>query len=361
MSKHDSETSARRPPARRPLSGPAVVWLRSQSWRRPSPPVRSDPPIIVRRRPPCSRSISTVFRFTAEAPPAAWWAQFGDPVLADLEVRALAGNLDLHAALARVRSARAAFRQAQYDFAPHVPLDGSYSRSKEQQPGFTTDRIDIENASIGFDASWEIDLFGRVRHATAAARAAVGEQQADLADARIIVAAEVARNYFELRGAQRQIAVALDNLRNEREALRLTQIRYDAGRVTELDTDSAQARLKATESTLPPLQAAEKRYGYRLAVLLGASPGTLDAQLAAAPVRVMTAPPADRRRVDAAAHATRRARRGTQSRRSHGTRRSGHRGSIPASQLQRLRRLPVGGYLAAGQGREPCVAGQSRS
>ena len=228
--------------------------------------------------------------FTSAAPGAAWWRQFGDPVLADLESRALADNLDLRIAIARVRSARAAFSGAQYDYAPHVQLDGSYARSKEQLPGFTTNRVDIETSSVGFDASWEIDLFGRVRHEVAAARAAAGAEDANLADAQVTVAAEVARNYFELRGTQRRIAVTRDNLRNEREALRLTQVRYEAGRVTELDTDSAQARLKATESTLPSLEAAEKRYGYRLAVLLGVSPGTLDADLVAVPVQAVTAP-----------------------------------------------------------------------
>jgi outer membrane protein, multidrug efflux system len=228
--------------------------------------------------------------FTAATPNAAWWRQFGDPVLADLEARALADNLDLHIAIARVRSARAAFSQAQYDYAPHVTLNGSYSRSKEQFPGFTASRVDIENTSVGFDASWEIDLFGHVRHQAEAARATVGAEQASLADAQVTVAAEVARNYFELRGTQRQIAVARDNLQNQREALRLTQVRYEAGRVTELDTDSAQARLKATESTLPLLEAAEKRYAYRLAVLLGVQPGALDAGLSAVPVQAMTAP-----------------------------------------------------------------------
>jgi multidrug efflux system outer membrane protein len=228
-------------------------------------------------------------QFKADAPAAAWWRQFGDPVLADLEARALADNLDLHIAIARVQSARAAFSEAQYDYAPHVQLDGSYARSKEQQPGFAAGRVDIESSSVGFDASWEIDLFGHVRHEAAAAHAEVGAEQANLADARVTVAAEVARNYFELRGSQRQMAVARDNLENEREALRLTQVRYEAGRVTELDTDSAQARLEATESTLPVLQAAEKRYGYRLAVLLGVAPGTLDAELVAVPVQAMTA------------------------------------------------------------------------
>jgi multidrug efflux system outer membrane protein len=228
--------------------------------------------------------------FTTALPGAAWWRQFSDPVLADLEARALAGNLDLRIAIARVRSARAAFSGAQYDYAPHVQLDGSYARSKEQQPGFTTDRINIDSSSIGFDASWEIDLFGHVRHEVAAARAVAGAEDANLADAQVTVAAEVARNYFELRGTQRRILVARDNLRNQREALRLTQVRYEAGRVTELDTDSAQARLKATESTLPSLEAAEKRYSYRLAVLLGVSPGTLDAELVAVPVQAVTAP-----------------------------------------------------------------------
>jgi multidrug efflux system outer membrane protein len=228
--------------------------------------------------------------FTGAAPNAAWWQQFGDPVLGRLEARALADNLDLHIAIARVRSARAAFSEAQYNFAPHVPLDGSYSRSKEQFPGFSSQRLDITSSSVGFDASWEIDLFGHLRHQAAAAGAVVGAEQANLADAQVTVAAEVARNYFELRGAQRQIVVARDNLQNEREALHLTQVRYEAGRVTELDTDSAQARLKATEATLPLLEAAEKRSGYRLAVLLGVSPGSLDAELAAVPVQAMTAP-----------------------------------------------------------------------
>ncbi|HEY2635064.1 MAG TPA: efflux transporter outer membrane subunit [Steroidobacteraceae bacterium] len=228
--------------------------------------------------------------FTAAAPNAAWWRQFGDPVLADLEARALADNLDLHIAIARVRSARAAFTEQELNYAPHVPLDASYSRSKEQFPGFSNDRLDITNSSVGFDATWEIDLFGHVRHQAAAAGATLGAEQASLADAQVTVAAEVARNYFELRGTQRQITVARDNLQNEREALHLAQVRYEAGRVTELDTDQAQSRLKATEATLPTLEAAEKRFAYRLAVLLGVAPGALDAQLSPVPVQVMTAP-----------------------------------------------------------------------
>jgi outer membrane protein, multidrug efflux system len=229
-------------------------------------------------------------QFTPAVPAKDWWQQLDDPELASLEQRALAGDLDLQIALQRVLAARAVFRGAELDFAPHIPLDAAYTHSKEQQPGFGPDRIDIESYSVGFDASWELDLFGRTRRAAQAANADLGAQAANLDETRVIVAAEVARNYFELRGTQRQLAVAHENIDNQREALRLTQVRYEAGRVTELDVDSALARLKTTEATLPLLEAQENSYGYRLAVLLGSNPGDLDAELAAAPARVWSAP-----------------------------------------------------------------------
>jgi multidrug efflux system outer membrane protein len=229
-------------------------------------------------------------QFTPAAPAADWWQQIDDPELASLERRALAGDLDLQIALQRVRAARAVFRGTELDYAPHIPLDAAYTHSKEQQPGFTNDRVDVQSYSVGFDASWELDLFGRTRRATQAASADLGAQAANLDQTRVIVAAEVARNYFELRGTQRQLVVAHDNMDNQREALRLTQVRFDAGRVTELDVDSALARLKTTEATLPLLEAQEKSYGYRLAVLLGSNPGDLDAELIAAPARAWTAP-----------------------------------------------------------------------
>lgn len=228
--------------------------------------------------------------FAAAAPPSDWWQQFPDPLLGQLESQALTANLDVAIAVEHVRAARAAFSEANLDFAPHLPLEAQYARSKEQQPGFTTDRINIASYTAGFDASWELDLFGHVRRSAQAAGAQLGVQQATLADTQVSVAAEVARNYFELRGSQRQLAVARDNIANQREALRLTQIRYEAGRVTELDVDSAQARLKATEASVPLLEAAEKRAGYRLAVLLAQKPGDLDAQLAAGSVPAWTDP-----------------------------------------------------------------------
>lgn len=225
-------------------------------------------------------------QFVAQNPEAAWWNQFDDAELDSLVSRSLGANLDLQIAIDRVRQARAVFVQNQYDFLPHVPVQAAYSHADEQQPGFGSSRINAESYSLGFDATWEVDLFGHVRRSVEAARADLGAQQENLRDAQVTVAAEVARNYFELRGTQRRLDVARQNLASEDQTLQLTQLRYDAGSVTELDVQQSRARLKATEATIPPLEAAEKQSAYRLAVLLGKRPGELDAELK--PVEVRT-------------------------------------------------------------------------
>ena len=224
---------------------------------------------------------------SAAQPEAAWWRAFGDPVLDDLIERALSANLDLRIAADRVKEARAVFRDAGLGQFPRVTSEADYSRSKQQTPGFGTARTDLESADIGFDAAWEIDLFGRVRHGVEAARADAGAAEADARNAQVTVAAEVARNYFDLRGAQARLAVARQNQNAQQETLRLTRVRFDVGNGDPVDVDSAQARLSATEATIPDLVTQEARAGYRLAVLLGQRPGALDRQLAA-----LTSPPA---------------------------------------------------------------------
>jgi len=97
--------------------------------------------------------------FAAAPPPSDWWQQFPDPLLGRLEDRALAANLDVAIAVEHVRAARAAFTEANLDYAPHVPLEAQYARSKEQQPGFTTDRINIASYTTRLRCSWELDLF----------------------------------------------------------------------------------------------------------------------------------------------------------------------------------------------------------
>src|ERR1700742_4970221 len=217
--------------------------------------------------------------FVTQSPEALWWQEFGDAELDGLVQRALAANLDMRSAYDRVRAARAVFVERKFDYAPHVQLDGTYSHFDEQQPGFGAARINAQSDSLGFDATWEIDLFGHVRRSVEAARADLGAEQANYQDAQVTVAAEVARNYFELRGAQKRLIVAQENLSTEHQTLDLTQLLDETGRGSELDVQRSRARLKATEATIPPLEAAEKQAGYRLAVLSGERPGALDEEL----------------------------------------------------------------------------------
>ncbi|MBO9557919.1 MAG: efflux transporter outer membrane subunit [Caulobacter sp.] len=219
--------------------------------------------------------------FSTANPEAQWWKAFNDPVLDGLITQALSSNLDLKVAVARVDEARALFKETRLDQLPHVTASGAYQKSDQQQPGSNGQRVESETYQAGFDAGWEIDLFGRVRRGVESARAEAGAAQADLRDAQVTVAAEVARNYLELRGYQARLAVANRNLDTQRETLRLTQVRYNAGAGSPIDVASAQARLNATEAAIPALITAEKAANYRLCVLLGKRPGELDATLVA--------------------------------------------------------------------------------
>jgi multidrug efflux system outer membrane protein len=217
--------------------------------------------------------------FSAAAPEAAWWHGFDDPELDRLVGRALQGNLDLKLAEDRLREARALFKDADLDRFPRVTGDAGYSEANEQVPGFTRTRTNIESADLGLDASWEIDLFGHVRHGIEAAAADADAADADARSARVAVAADVAANYFLLRGAQARRAVAEENAKTQRDTLSLTRLREQVGTGDPVDVESARARLSATEATIPALATAESQAGYRLAVLLGERPGALDAEL----------------------------------------------------------------------------------
>lgn len=215
----------------------------------------------------------------AEPIEAAWWQQFGDPVLSSLVTRALAAALDLQIAAARVIEARAlsqATRRARW---PSAAAEVARDERKTQQPGFTSQRIEAESYEAGIATFWELDLFGRVRRNVEAAAAEADAAAADLQAAQVLVAAEVASTYLELRGAQKRLDVAIANHASQSETLALTRVRLELGRGTELDVASAAARLAATEASIPPLRAAEAIATHRLAVLLGERPGTIDSEL----------------------------------------------------------------------------------
>lgn len=212
-----------------------------------------------------------------------WWHAFNDPILDQLVQASFASNLDLKIATARVREARALRVEAELDILPTVRADGSFTKStssKDASGGFPRSLRERELFFGGFDATWELDIFGRVRRAEQARRAELGAALASRRDVMVSVTAEVARNYFELRGTQHRLAVARKNAENQRATLNLTEAKLKAGRSTELDTARARAQYNATLAIIPPLEVAAKRSLHRLAVLTGNQPEAINDQLA---------------------------------------------------------------------------------
>lgn len=215
---------------------------------------------------------------------AQFWTLLNDPVLDRLVSDALAANKDLAQAVGNLQASRAAARFTGFDAFPTITTSGFYTRARasaNQLPGATRDERTFDTYDVGFDAAWELDLFGRVRRSKEAARADVGSAEATLRDAIVSVTAEVARNYCVLRGLQDQLAVAERNEVNQRRTLELTQVRLDAGRGTQLDVSRAAAQLATTESTIPPLRISIATTMHRLSVLTGRQPDVLTPELSA--------------------------------------------------------------------------------
>src|SRR6202044_2284947 len=176
--------------------------------------------------------------------------------------------------------ARAVRRLTGFDQFPTVTITGGYSQNQDAQqqfPGFasTESQRNFDIAQAGFDGLWELDLFGRVRRNVEAARADVGASVATLRDARVSVIAEVARNYFILRGLQDQLTLTERNADNQFRSLKLTRTRLEAGRGNELDTSRAEAQWQTTLSSIPTLEASIATTIYRLSVLTGRPPTAL--------------------------------------------------------------------------------------
>jgi outer membrane protein, multidrug efflux system len=214
---------------------------------------------------------------------AKFWTLFGDPKLDQLVNDALAENKDLKRAQANLRASRAARRLAGFDLFPTVNAAGAYTHEREsrnQLPPVISPERTLDDVDVGFDAFWELDFFGRVRRGVEAARADEQAATASLRDAQVTVTAEVARNYFVLRGLQDQLAVAVRNADNQDQTLKLTQVRLEAGRGTELDSARAEAQLKQTRASIPPLESSIATTIYRISVLTGRLPDTLSSELA---------------------------------------------------------------------------------
>jgi len=263
---------------------------------------------------PPARELATEWRASAEgtlpsapAELAAWWQRLEDPLLDALVTRALVGSLDLRVALARVREARALRGLAEGELYPTVDGQLAWRRSGESDNtplgGFVPDH---DVTSAGFDAAWELDLWGRVRRSIEAADADLAVTVEDLRGVAVTVAAEVARSYVELRAFQRRLELARRNVELQQETLALVSARQEAGLVGEIDVAQARTNVATTRSRVPALEAGLRAAENRLAVLLGAAPGALAAELAepapipVPPAAIAVGVPADllRRRAD---------------------------------------------------------------
>jgi multidrug efflux pump len=213
-----------------------------------------------------------------------WWREFRDPTLERLITTALATNQDLRIASARLREARALRRVTTFDVAPTVTGAAGYVKgvnSLDALRGLPRSQREFELYDAGFDATWELDFFGRVRRSVQAARADVEAAAATRRAVALSVVAEIVRNYCELRGAQQELALARKNADLQRETLDIVRAKLRAGRGTELDVARAEAQWNAAESAVPPLETAVERAIYRLGVLTGQDPANLAAELRA--------------------------------------------------------------------------------
>jgi len=210
-----------------------------------------------------------------DAEPAAFWNALGDTALARLINAGLDANRDVDAAEARIAAARAVRTQAALDLAPTITADAGYSRQRlasASMPGLSGSLPDRDVWETGLQLSWELDLFGRNRNALQGRGALLDAAEEDVRGTQVIVAAEVARAYFDLRGLEERLAVARRNAENQRSSRELTQNLLDAGRGTALDTERAQAQLSSTLAEIPALEAAMRAAQHRLSVLLGRAP-----------------------------------------------------------------------------------------
>jgi outer membrane protein, multidrug efflux system len=206
---------------------------------------------------------------------ARWWERFDDPLLTRLVDEATRDNLDLAAAAARLTQARESLIQARAGLLPTV--GASAGAGRDFGPG-----NDRSSFSVGADAAWEVDLFGRIRRGIEAAGADAEGVYYDREALRVAIAAELATNYVQARLAQEQLAIARDTLAIADDNLQIATWRRQAGLVSSLDVEQARAARAQNAASIPNIENGFASATYRIAVLTGRAPGALTAELTAA-------------------------------------------------------------------------------
>jgi NodT family efflux transporter outer membrane factor (OMF) lipoprotein len=224
---------------------------------------------------------------------ARWWTQLGDPALDTLEARALAADPGLAAAQARVKQARAGLRLERADRLPkgnasalyvHAQLPGLDLSSSDDSGSSGSDGGDSDSLNfynLGFDASWEVDLWGGGRRRVEATRAQLGAAEANRADAQVSLTADVAQAYVALRERQQRLALLGAAVDRRRATLTLVEQRRQQGAASAIEVEQQRDEVEQAQAALLPVIAERDAYLNALATLLGEAPGALDAMLAA--------------------------------------------------------------------------------
>jgi NodT family efflux transporter outer membrane factor (OMF) lipoprotein len=217
---------------------------------------------------------------TSTAPAAAaWWQSLNDPELDKLIETALVNSPDIRAAQARLRQSRAGLREQQRNELPKSSGSAAYLHAHLPSSSLGIGSIGVYD--VGFDATWEVDLFGGTRRAIEAASAEASAVDADLADTHVQLSAEIAQAYVDLRDQQQRIALVRESAELEEQILTLTQQRRAQGVASDLDVERIRTQVENTRGTLIPLDAQITESLDQLATLTGREPGSLDAELAA--------------------------------------------------------------------------------
>jgi outer membrane protein, multidrug efflux system len=218
-----------------------------------------------------------------------WWKILKDPYLNSLMDRAFNGNLDLRIAEARLQQSRALSLRSEAALLPEGAATGAYYRIRRTQTGFagqpapgtptflpplSKDR-EGDLFQVGFDASWEIDIFGGLRREIEATGADLSATEDFLRDTLVSLQGEVARNYIEFRGLQKRLEIARQDVESRRENFEIADARLRAGLVDELDAARAKGEWATAESRIPPLENSLRSSVHRLGVLLGLEPLSL--------------------------------------------------------------------------------------
>lgn len=284
-SRHEGQRARRRSVAHRAAALSAAAWLGACAV---GPDYQT--PVL---------SLPSHWGSEAQAQPAKapalsqWWHNLGDDTLNALIEEAVRDNLDVATAKAKVREARASYDQSRGSLFPSVGASGSAKRQKTGSSGssgggsgYVTNQF-----QAGFDASWELDLFGGNRRGVEASAYGIDAADEELRAALLTLVGDVASNYVEARGYQARIAFARQTAESQRQTESLTRVKFETGESSGVDVANASGQASSTEANIPSLEANFAAAVHRLSVLTGRAPAALiDRMKADAPIPAPTAP-----------------------------------------------------------------------